>query len=145
MSLNFFLEVITGFSGVPLTKMKMTVLILIFYILLQRIQPLHILLIVDGRKTDVQSKSVDKQKSGINRWIGGNLMVLGSRRLSAFRTSSMRFSLWVLYFKESNNFLWPFRLKAPLRGLKNKRSHYVEGRDTCNRENYINELIRRMS
>ncbi|KAM2917221.1 hypothetical protein FF1_046048 [Malus domestica] len=48
-------------------------------------------------------------------------------------------------FKEANNFLWPFKLKAPLGGLKKKRNHYVEGGDAGNRENYINELIRRMN
>ncbi|KAK4483757.1 hypothetical protein RD792_010959 [Penstemon davidsonii] len=49
------------------------------------------------------------------------------------------------YFKEANNFLWPFQLKAPLGGLKKKRNHYVEGGDAGNREDYINELIRRMN
>jgi large subunit ribosomal protein L7e len=49
------------------------------------------------------------------------------------------------HFKEANNFLWPFKLKAPLEGLKKKRIHYVEGGDAGNRENYINELIRRMN
>ncbi|KAJ8766990.1 hypothetical protein K2173_012499 [Erythroxylum novogranatense] len=49
------------------------------------------------------------------------------------------------HFKEANNFLWPFQLKAPLGGLKKKRNHYVEGGDAGNRETYINELIRRMN
>ncbi|XP_068642436.1 large ribosomal subunit protein uL30w [Aristolochia californica] len=49
------------------------------------------------------------------------------------------------HFREANNFLWPFQLKAPLGGLKKKRNHYVEGGDAGNRENYINELIRRMN
>lgn len=49
------------------------------------------------------------------------------------------------HFKEANNFLWPFQLKAPLGGLEKKRNHYVEGGDAGNRENYINELIRRMN
>ncbi|KAI4326213.1 hypothetical protein MLD38_031550 [Melastoma candidum] len=49
------------------------------------------------------------------------------------------------HFKEANNFLWPFKLKAPLGGLNKKRNHYVEGGDAGNRENYINELIRRMN
>ncbi|WOL05517.1 hypothetical protein Cni_G14246 [Canna indica] len=30
------------------------------------------------------------------------------------------------HLKEANNFLWPFKLKAPLGGLKKKRNHYVE-------------------
>ncbi|KAK1551212.1 hypothetical protein Q3G72_032049 [Acer saccharum] len=49
------------------------------------------------------------------------------------------------YFKQANNFLWPFKLKAPLSGLEKKRNHYVEGGDAGNREDYINELIRRMN
>ncbi|KAL9314692.1 hypothetical protein ACSQ67_020144 [Phaseolus vulgaris] len=49
------------------------------------------------------------------------------------------------HFKEANNFLWPFKLKAPLGGLEKKRNHYVEGGDAGNREDYINELIRRMN
>ena len=51
----------------------------------------------------------------------------------------------ILHFKKANNFLWPFKLKAPLGGLKKKRKHYVEGGDAGNRKNYINELIRRMN
>ncbi|KAK9998677.1 hypothetical protein SO802_018280 [Lithocarpus litseifolius] len=49
------------------------------------------------------------------------------------------------HFKQANNFLWPFKLKAPLGGLKKKRNHYVEGGDAGNREYFINELIRRMN
>ncbi|XP_050224373.1 60S ribosomal protein L7-4-like [Mercurialis annua] len=49
------------------------------------------------------------------------------------------------HFKEANNFLWPFQLKAPLGGMKKKRNHYVEGGDAGNREDFINELIRRMN
>ena len=49
------------------------------------------------------------------------------------------------HFKEANNFLWPFKLKAPLGGMKKKRNHYVEGGDAGNREDYLNELIRRMN
>ncbi|CAD6262412.1 unnamed protein product [Miscanthus lutarioriparius] len=49
------------------------------------------------------------------------------------------------HFKEANNFLWPFKLKAPLGGLEKKRNHYVDGGDAGNRENYINELIERMN
>ncbi|KAL1353771.1 hypothetical protein HN51_042451 [Arachis hypogaea] len=49
------------------------------------------------------------------------------------------------HFREANNYLWPFKLKAPLGGLKKKRNHYVEGGDAGNREAYINELIRRMN
>ncbi|XP_077226472.1 large ribosomal subunit protein uL30y [Tasmannia lanceolata] len=49
------------------------------------------------------------------------------------------------HFKEANNFLWPFKLSAPSGGLKKKRNHYVEGGDAGNREDKINEMIRRMN
>ncbi|OVA14881.1 Ribosomal protein L30 [Macleaya cordata] len=49
------------------------------------------------------------------------------------------------HFKQANNFLWPFKLSAPSGGMKKKRNHYVEGGDAGNREDYINELIRRMN
>jgi len=49
------------------------------------------------------------------------------------------------HFKEANNFLWPFKLSAPLGGLEKKRNHYVEGGDAGNREAFINELVRRMN
>lgn len=45
------------------------------------------------------------------------------------------------HFKEANNFLWLSKIKAPLRGLKEKTNHYVEGGDAGHRENSINELI----
>ncbi|KAI3851181.1 hypothetical protein MKX03_007246 [Papaver bracteatum] len=34
---------------------------------------------------------------------------------------------------------------APLGVLEKKRNHYVEGGDACNREDYINKLVRRMN
>ena len=37
-------------------------------------------------------------------------------------------------FKEANNFLWPFKLCSPQGGMKNKTTHFVEGRDAGNRE-----------
>ncbi|KAG2697261.1 hypothetical protein I3760_07G098200 [Carya illinoinensis] len=49
------------------------------------------------------------------------------------------------HFKEANNFLWPFKLKAPLGGLKKKRNHYVEGGDAGNGEDYINEPLHFLS
>ena len=41
------------------------------------------------------------------------------------------------HFKQANNFLWPFKLKATLGGLKKKRNHYVEGGDAGKRENEL--------
>jgi len=49
------------------------------------------------------------------------------------------------HFKEANNFLWPFKLSAPLGGFTKKRIHFAEGGDAGNREEYINALIQRMN
>eukprot|EP00250_Pteridium_aquilinum_P035840 c9991_g1_i1 orf=166-909(+) len=49
------------------------------------------------------------------------------------------------HFKEANNFLWPFKLSAPLGGLKKKRNHFIESGDAGNREDFVNALIRRMN
>ena len=48
-------------------------------------------------------------------------------------------------FKQVNKFLWPFKLSNPRGGLRDKGTHFVEGGDAGNRENYINELVRRMN
>ena len=42
------------------------------------------------------------------------------------------------------NFLWPFKLSAPRGGLPVKRLHYIEGGQAGNREDKINELVKRM-
>jgi large subunit ribosomal protein L7e len=49
------------------------------------------------------------------------------------------------HFKESNNFLWPFKLNSPLGGYTQKGIHYTEGGDYGNREEQINKLVRRMN
>jgi len=51
------------------------------------------------------------------------------------------------HFKQANNFLWPFKLQGPRGGFKCKRHGYCEqmGGDWGNREEGINELIRRMN
>jgi large subunit ribosomal protein L7e len=49
------------------------------------------------------------------------------------------------HFKEANNFLWPFKLSAPLGGYKQKRRHFTEGGDAGNREELINQLVARMN
>ena len=48
-------------------------------------------------------------------------------------------------FKQANNFLWPFKLSAPLGGMTKKRLHYIEGGEAGNREDKINALVRRMN
>jgi len=47
-------------------------------------------------------------------------------------------------FKQTNNFLWPFKLNTPTGGWRKKNNHYVDGGDFGNREDKINELIGRM-
>lgn len=49
------------------------------------------------------------------------------------------------HFKEANNFLWPFKLPPPTGGLRKKTEHYVEGGDHGNREEFINNFIRKMN
>ena len=48
------------------------------------------------------------------------------------------------YFKECTKFLWPFKMNNPVGGFSRIRNHFVEGGDAGNREEYVNELIRRM-
>merc|ERR1712050_360149 len=51
------------------------------------------------------------------------------------------------HFKQTSNFLWPFKLSAPRGGFKCKRHGFCEqrGGDWGNREELINELISRMN
>lgn len=50
------------------------------------------------------------------------------------------------HFKEANNFLWPFKLNTPRGGFNARKTiHFIEGGDTGNREDLINELIRKMN
>ena len=48
-------------------------------------------------------------------------------------------------FKVVNKFLWPFKLSSPRGGLKDKGTHFAEGGDSGNREDYINEFVQRMN
>jgi large subunit ribosomal protein L7e len=48
-------------------------------------------------------------------------------------------------FKEANNFLWPFKLNSPLGGFSRKRVHFIEGGDYGNREEFMDQLIRKMN
>jgi len=49
------------------------------------------------------------------------------------------------HFKEANNFLWPFKLSSPLGGYTEKGTHFAEGGEAGNREEYINDMVRRMN
>jgi len=48
-------------------------------------------------------------------------------------------------FKKANNFLWPFKLSCPTGGMRNKTNHFVEGGDHGNREDFINQMVRKMN
>ncbi|CAH8642311.1 unnamed protein product [Dicrocoelium dendriticum] len=47
-------------------------------------------------------------------------------------------------FKSAAAFLWPFKLRNPTGGFRKKGRHFVESGDFGNREQYINQLLRRM-
>jgi large subunit ribosomal protein L7e len=48
------------------------------------------------------------------------------------------------YFKEVSKFLWPFKMNNPVGGMSRIRHHFVEGGDAGNREELVNNLIRKM-
>ena len=47
-------------------------------------------------------------------------------------------------FKQALNFLWPFRLAAPLGGMEKKLGHFKEGGDGGNRKEKIVALLDKM-
>ena len=47
-------------------------------------------------------------------------------------------------FKSAANFLWPFKLSTPAGGWPGKNSHFVEGGDFGNRQQHINDLLKKM-
>merc|ERR1712055_876264 len=47
-------------------------------------------------------------------------------------------------FKYASNFLWPFKLNTPTGGWRKKVNHFVEGGDFGCREDFINELLKKM-
>jgi large subunit ribosomal protein L7e len=50
------------------------------------------------------------------------------------------------HFKEASNFLWPFQLNSPTGGFRSRKApHFIEGGDHGDRENYINDLVRKMN
>jgi len=49
------------------------------------------------------------------------------------------------HFKQANNFLWPFKLSNPTGGMRKKTTHFVEGGDHGNREDFINNLVKQMN
>ncbi|KAJ6961676.1 hypothetical protein NC652_000576 [Populus alba x Populus x berolinensis] len=49
------------------------------------------------------------------------------------------------HFKEISSFLGSFSLNKPKEGLMGKKALYIDGGDTGNRENQINDLINKMN
>ncbi len=47
-------------------------------------------------------------------------------------------------FKYANNFLWHFKLNTPNGGWRKKTNHFVDGGDFGNREDKINNLLKKM-
>ena len=49
-------------------------------------------------------------------------------------------------FKQASNFLWPFKLSNPSGGwgVRRKFQHFIQGGSTGNREEYINQLVKKM-
>jgi 60S ribosomal protein uL30 len=48
------------------------------------------------------------------------------------------------HFKQTNKFLWPFKLSAPNGGWTKTLNHFNEGGDSGNREDKINDVVHRM-
>merc|ERR1712216_857337 len=48
------------------------------------------------------------------------------------------------HFKECTKFLWPFKMNNQCGGKSRIRNHFVEGGDAGNREEYVNDLIKKM-
>jgi large subunit ribosomal protein L7e len=70
--------------------------------------------------------------------------VLGKHGISSVEDLIHEISTLGPKFKEANNFLWPFKLTSPLKGFAAKRHPYHRGGVWGNREDQINELVRRM-
>jgi len=49
------------------------------------------------------------------------------------------------HFKEANNFLWSFKLSSATGGFRFIKTHFIEGGDAGNREEFINNLVRQMN
>ncbi|KAI9564934.1 hypothetical protein GHT06_008675 [Daphnia sinensis] len=84
-----------------------------------------------GRRIPLTSNDIIERKLG-----KGNIICMEDLVHTIFTVGG--------YFKHASNFLWPFKLNTPTGGWRKKTNHYVEGGDFGNREEKINELLRRM-
>ncbi|EFC46305.1 predicted protein [Naegleria gruberi] len=48
------------------------------------------------------------------------------------------------HFKEASNLLWPFKLQHPKGGYETIKKHFILGGSFGNREEYINQLVKKM-
>jgi len=86
---------------------------------------------VRGRRIPLTSNDIIERKLGAN-----NIICMEDLVHEVFTVGNS--------FKYASNFLWPFKLNTPTGGWRKKTNHYVEGGDFGNREEKINELLRRM-
>lgn len=49
------------------------------------------------------------------------------------------------HFKEVTSFLCPFALTKPEKALQGKKKRFLDGGDSGNREDHINELVSKMN
>jgi len=48
------------------------------------------------------------------------------------------------HFKQANNFLWPFKLNSPRKGMELKRRPYQNGGAHGNREEFLGDFIKKI-
>jgi len=70
--------------------------------------------------------------------------VLGKQNILSIEDLIEEISNVGAHFKVANNSVWPFKLNPPKGGYREKRHPYNMGGDWGNREQAINELVRRM-
>jgi large subunit ribosomal protein L7e len=86
---------------------------------------------------------VNKQRIPLNE----NIQIqaaLGSKGINCVEDLIYQLVTCGPHFKESNNLLWRFKLSSPIHGFVAKRHSYIQGGDWGNRENKINNLVKKM-
>merc|ERR1712156_1221308 len=86
---------------------------------------------VDGKRTAITSNDIIEDK-------------LGKKDLICVEDLIHEIFTVGANFKYATNFLWPFKLNTPTGGWRKKTNHFVEGGDFGNREDQINDLLRKM-
>jgi len=86
---------------------------------------------VKGQRLPITSNSVIEQ-------------TLGSQNIICIEDLIHEITTVGPHFKEASNFLWPIKLNSAKGGLSTIKKHFVEGGDFGNRDEYINDLVKRM-